>query len=202
MTQHFGDGPGARAAGEAVVAASAQFGFGTLVALGTLCRGAGLVIEGTDIEQGLQALDAGVRGFRAAGADLSLTAYLAVTAEGYLRTGRPGRARDTLDEAFALVARSGERFHLANLHRIRGDVLAGTDPGAALGEYDAAHAVAREQGALSWELRAAAARLRAMRAQGRGANGRSALAEVCAALDSPDPTPDVLAAPALLADPD
>lgn len=202
VKQHFGDGPGARAIGEAVVAASAQYGFGTLVALGTLCRGAGLVIDGADVEQGLQALDAGVRGFRSAGAELSLTAYLAVTAEAHLRAGRPERARATLDEALALVARSGERFHLANLHRICGDLLAVTDPGAALAEYEAALAVARAQGALSWELRAATAKLRLLKSLGRGAGGRPALAAVCAKLADLEPTPDALAARALLAEPD
>ncbi len=73
-------------------------------------------------------------------------------------------------EAQAFVARTGERFVEAEVHRIHGDLL------LALPTSDHAHAeeafrealeVARRQSARSWELRAATSLARLLRDQGR-----------------------------------
>jgi predicted ATPase len=84
---------------------------------------------------------------------------LGLLAETDLLAGRPDEALGALDDALARVARSGERFYEAELHRLVGTALLGHSPPrraeaeAALRE---AVAVAGRQGATLLERRAAA----------------------------------------------
>jgi predicted ATPase len=67
----------------------------------------------------------------------------------------------------------------AELHRLRGELLlAFSDPDAASGCFRRAVAVAREQGARMWELRAATSLARLWRDQGKGAEAQGLLAPV------------------------
>ncbi len=79
-------------------------------------------------------------------------------AEAEARAGDPGRASALLDDALATDGRAGCRAFEAELHRVRGDILLRRDPPDAAAAEDAflaAIAVAKEQGARSFELRAA-----------------------------------------------
>jgi predicted ATPase len=74
-----------------------------------------------------------------------------------------------VDDALSLVERTGVRWIEADLHRLRGELLA-AGPEPRLMEVEAcfrrALAVAGEQGALMWELRAATGLARSLRDQG------------------------------------
>jgi predicted ATPase len=160
------------------------------------------VIEGRDVQAGLDVIDAGIRAFKAAGAELGLSNYFAISADGYRKIGCADRAWAILDEAFAMVERTAERFQLANLHRIRGDLL--LDRGDAAGaeaEYLRAIEVARAQKALAWELRAATSLYRLRGAQGRRDEARTMLANVYGRFTEGFQTPDLVEAQALLAEP-
>ena len=81
-------------------------------------------------------------------------------AEAEARAGNPGRAISILDEALATCERLGYRAFEAELHRARGEILLERDPAnPALAEeaFLTAIAVAKRQGARSFELRAALA---------------------------------------------
>jgi len=81
-------------------------------------------------------------------------------AEAEARAGDPGRAITILDEALATCDRTGHRTFEAELHRVRGEILLQGDPGNPASVEEAfltAIAVAKQQGARSFELRAALA---------------------------------------------
>ena len=81
-------------------------------------------------------------------------------AEAEARAGDPGRAIAILGEALATCHRLGYRAFEAELHRVRGEILFKRDPAnpaPAEEAFQAALAVAQQQAARSFELRAALA---------------------------------------------
>jgi len=155
VQQHCGMGTAARQSGEISVAIGTEHGYGIWMALGTLCVGSGVVLEGADIPRGVELIRQGIELFRGSGAVLSLSHYFAVQAEACLAAGRPAEALAAVDQGLGHAADTEERFHEANLLRLRGEIVRPTDPAAAEALLLQALAVAKEQGAKSWELRAA-----------------------------------------------
>ena len=87
----------------------------------------------------------------------------------------------TLDEALAKAAVSGGRGSDAEIHRLRGELTARLpypDPAKAEESFRTALAIAREQGARGYELRAATSLARLWREQGRRTEARDLLAPV------------------------
>jgi predicted ATPase len=106
-----------------------------------------------------------------------------------------------LDEAFARVDRLEERWFEAELHRLKGEALLASSPerGAeAEACYHQALAVARDQGARLWELRAATSLARLWRDQGRCAEAHELLAPVYGWFTEGFDTPDLNEAKGLL----
>ena len=95
-------------------------------------------------------------------------------------TGRPSGpvGRGT---AAALAEKNNDRFHEAELHRLRGEFLLRRQPAAEPAEAEAcfrqAITVARREQTKSFELRAAVSLARLLQGQGRAAEGRELLAE-------------------------
>jgi predicted ATPase len=86
-----------------------------------------------------------------------------------------------IDEALALASRTGERWTDAFLHGIRGKILLKRDPvntAAAEEAFHAAIAVAQQQKARIFELRAAMSLARLWRDQGKRDEARELLAPV------------------------
>jgi predicted ATPase len=99
----------------------------------------------------------------------------------YGRARRSDEALTRLAEALAMVARLGEHWFEAELHRLRADVLLAGSLGQASnaeGSLRSALTVAREQGAKWWELRAATSMARLWRKQGKRDEARELLAPV------------------------
>ena len=106
------------------------------------------------------------------------------------------RARDypaalaTLDHAASVIERTGERWFDAELHRTRGEILVKqnpADPAPAEAVFLTAIAVAREQKARSFELRAALSLGKLYQSTGRAADAHAVLAP---ALEGFSPTPE------------
>lgn len=91
---------------------------------------------------------------RSRGARHLIAWALGLLAEAEIVAGRPGEALRRLDEALALVERTGERMNEAELHRLRARALSGR-PAEARAALGAALAVARGQGAVLLERWAA-----------------------------------------------
>jgi predicted ATPase len=124
-----------------------------------------------------QGLDAS----RATGADLLVPYWLALLAYVHGRLGQAEEGLAAVTEALDDVARTGERFWEAELHRLQGQLLL-EDDAANQPEAEAcfhrAIEIARAQNARSWELRAATSLARLWRDQGNPDDARELLAAV------------------------
>ncbi len=111
-------------------------------------------------------------------------------AEAEAREGDPKRAIAILDEAQATEDRLGYRAFEAELHRVRGDLLLKLDPANPAPAEEAfltAIAVAKQQGARSWGLRAALSLAKLYQSTGRPGDAHAVLAP---ALEGFSPTPE------------
>jgi predicted ATPase len=100
-------------------------------------------------------------------------------AEAEARAGDPERAGALLDEALATDERAGCRAFEAELHRARGEILlqrGPANPAPAEDAFLAAIAVAKQQGARSFELRAALSLAKLYAATDRPAGAHAVLA--------------------------
>jgi predicted ATPase/DNA-binding winged helix-turn-helix (wHTH) protein len=128
--------------------------------------------------------------------------FLGVLAEGLAGLGRAPEAIETVDRAIAKAERDGERCYLAELFRIKGGFLLedGGDHSVAAAEHCFGRAldIAREQGALFWELRAAMDLAQLRVTQDRPHDARQILAPVYDRFTEGFETADFRAARAML----
>jgi predicted ATPase len=112
-------------------------------------------------------------------------------AEAETREGDVDRAVAILDEALATCERTGHRAFEAELHRVRGEMLLKSDPAnpaPAAEAFLTAIAVAKQQGARSFELRAALSLAKLYQSTRRPADAHAVLAP---ALEGFPPTPEM-----------
>jgi class 3 adenylate cyclase/tetratricopeptide (TPR) repeat protein len=126
----------------------------------------------------------------------------ALLAEAQRAAGQLAEAQGTVATALAVAAQTGQPFFDADLHRLDGDLLLATGGPAdeAAAGYHRALAIAREQGARSFELRAATSLARLWRDQGQRAEARDLLAPVYGWFTEGFDTQDLIDAKALLAE--
>lgn len=151
-----GDTASARQRTEEVVELSGQKGFPLYVAISAVLGGWARAQQG-EAEEGITEIERGLAAMEATGAWMVHSFYLGLLADAQRRAGRPKEALGSVEHALTYVERAGERFHEAELHRLRGELLLETtnDRGAeAMEELEKALAVAREQGAEPFEDRA------------------------------------------------
>jgi len=116
--------------------------------------------------------------------------FQGVLAELGAKTDDVGGAATQINEALALAGETGERWTDAFLHRIRGEILLKRDPAntaAAEEAFLTAIAIARQQKARSFELRAALSLAKLYQSASRAANAHAVLAP---ALEGFSPTPE------------
>ena len=107
--------------------------------------------------------------------------WLSYLARANAEIGQFDDARRCIGEAMAAVEKTKERWCEAEVNRIAGEIaLLSPEPDVAKAEayFERALAVAREQQAKSWELRAAMSMARLWRDQGRRQQARDILAPV------------------------
>jgi predicted ATPase/DNA-binding winged helix-turn-helix (wHTH) protein len=181
---------------------SAQHGLAVWHAWGR-CFEAALCLQRGDVDTGVQLLRGALDAVRKIGFSRHYTAFLGALAEGMAALGQVEKALAAIDEALTRSERNEERWCLPELQRIKGGLAlregsreAAT---AAEGYFLQALQLARLQGSLSWELRAAMslARLRGM--ENRHAEGLGGLAAVYARFTQGFETTDLKAAKSLLA---
>jgi class 3 adenylate cyclase/tetratricopeptide (TPR) repeat protein len=87
--------------------------------------------------------------------EIDKTCFLGILAESYLSLGRNEEAAQTIEQALSLAGRTGERYFIAELLRLKGDLQARS----AMGMLEAkvalrkSAAIARRQGAKTWLAR-------------------------------------------------
>jgi adenylate cyclase len=132
--------------------------------------------------------------YEESGTDTARTEYLAATGAACLRAGDIGTGLALVDDGLARLEATDERFAEAELHRVRGALLAAGAPAgrsrAALRVRQEAEAevlraieVARVQGAKAWELRAATTLFDLRQHTGDAAEARKILAQVYETFD-------------------
>jgi predicted ATPase len=151
------------------------------------------------------------RGEFAKGLDLLRTAgdralypdLYGVLAEGLAGLGRLTEALVAVEQALATADRSGERWYLSELLRMKGELLlqaAGPQLAASAAEdcFHRAIEMARQQGALFWELRGALSFARLRVNQDRPEYARQLLAPVYNRFTESFEAPDLRSARAML----
>jgi predicted ATPase len=140
-------------------------------------------LERTD---GVSGIEAGLDSFRETGAEIVVPFFETLRAELLLERQRPDEAVAVLEDARARIARWGERWQEAEVWRVEAKALIALNdvPAAVETRFGTALDVARRQGALGWELRAAADFAAYLCAQRRPDEARSVLEPILDALDA------------------
>jgi len=167
-----------------------------------VCFDGELMIRRGDLTAGLQRMHAGAAQLIQWNFCQYIVAFLGPYAEGLAAAGQFPHARNVIDDAIARSERDDGRWCLAELLRIRAKIGLGMDgPG---GVADAEETLgrsmdlARAQGALSWELRAATDLARLWRDRGRIGEARILLSGLHDRFEEGHGTADLRAANDLL----
>ena len=155
-----------------------KLGLPVFQALGMAFQGAILGWQGRP-QDGLEKVE---DGFKKAGSiDFKIykPIFLLIQAELFRELGRVEDALATIDEGLIFTSTTQEHWGDAELHRVRGELYASLSrESEAEDEYTAALAIAHEQQAKWWELRAAVSLARLWRGQNKVAEARELLAPV------------------------
>jgi predicted ATPase len=189
-----------QAVAEEELAIGAEHGFQLWRALGTLHKGAGMLLQGRR-EEALPLLLKGLGAFRATGAEVRVPSYLSMLGDAYMHSASFGDAREALNEGLAVAEKNDDRCHEAELHRLQGELLLAESPdqmAAAEDCFRRASETARRQQSKGWELRATMSLARLWQRQGRRDDARAALAAVSGTYTEGFTTPDLVEAAALV----
>ena len=162
------------------MALAAEQGFALWLAWAAIPRGWALTTPGGS-EEGIAQIRQGLAAAQAMGAEVMRPNCLAFLAEAYGDLGQIEEGLAALEQALALVHRSGESWWKAELHRLRGELLLQHD---VAGEQEAetcfrqAIDIASRQQAKSLELRATTSLSRLLQRQGKREDARGMLAEI------------------------
>jgi hypothetical protein len=136
------------------------------------------------------------------GEQFAAPALFLLLAEAQQATGQFAPAQDTVATALAVAAQTGQHFFDADLHRLEGDLLLATggDAQHAAARHHHALAIAREQDARSFELRAATSLARLLRDQRKRGAAQELLGPIYGWFTEGLDTVDLVEAKALLAE--
>ena len=151
---------------------------------------------------GLAEMRTGIGTSREQGNALLLPSFEAALAEAEASAGEIDAGLKRLDDAFAELERTENRWYEAEMHRVRGEILLKCEPvdtGAAEQSLQAAIAIAQSQKARSFELRSALALAKLYRAASRDADAHAALAPAVEGFLPTQQFPELTEAQALLA---
>jgi predicted ATPase len=153
-----------------VVSTCTENGFAHWANCGRIFEGWARICDG-DAQQGIEKLRAGVLDWQSRGARLWLPMFSGLQAQACAKAGLSDAALRAVEEALAISDRTGERWSVAELLRIKADLLLAFGRAGAQ-EIEAilvnSLEIARRQQALSWELRAACDLARLWQSQRRG----------------------------------
>ena len=167
---------------------------------GTAQQGCLFSLTGKDSDA-IKMLTSGFIAIRSTGTTCWMPLYSSNLARAYVEIGKFDDAWRCVREAITAVETTKERWCEAEVHRVAGEIaLKSTDTDAAEAEtyFERALAVARQQQAKSWELRAAMSLARLWRNQGKPKEAHELLAPVYGWFTEGFETRDLKEAKALL----
>ena len=171
-------------------------------AMGTTLRGCVFALTGKAAEA-VHIISAGMSASRSTGGTYILPFYLSHLAGAHAELGLFDDAWRCIGEAITAVETTKERWCEAEVHRIAGEItLKSPEPDAVKAQayFERALAVARQQQAKSWEVRAAMSMARLWRDQGKRQQARDLLSPVYGWFTEGFDTLDLKEAKALLDD--
>jgi predicted ATPase/DNA-binding winged helix-turn-helix (wHTH) protein len=193
-----GDLPGASDLIEQLIAYAGRYSLEPYRALGIALKGE-LAITRDEPEVGLDLLRSALETLDAQRYNVLVPRFIGASAEGLRRIGQFEVALFTINGAIARVTNSGMEVDLAELLRIKSQILAARhDREAAMNCLSEALAVACAQSALAWELRSTMALARLLREGGQRDEARRTLALVYDRFTEGFETADLKQASALL----
>jgi DNA-binding winged helix-turn-helix (wHTH) protein/predicted ATPase len=182
---------------EAAIEVSIEHGLSIYEAFGIIARGSALVEQGSR-QEGLAQIRHGLAVHEATGARLARPYFLALLADALRSVGEIDESLRVLDDAVSLSRERGEERYLAELYRLKGELLLMSDAGKvknAAACFNEAIQVAQRQKTKSLELRAATSLARLYKGEGPASKR---LAEIYDSFTEGFDTRDLQAAKALL----
>ena len=197
LQQRCGAVQAVREQAETVMTLCSEQGFPYWLAAGTILRGWALAAQGQG-EEGIAQMRQGLTAYRAIGAELDQTYYLALLAEVYGTVGQVEEGLNVLAESLAAVNKTGERFYEAELYRLKGTLTLESRGSSPKSPFDhpqsairhpqseaeaeacflQAIEIARRQSAKSLELRAVMSVSQLWQQQGKTKEARQMLSEI------------------------
>ena len=177
---HCGNYAAANALLDELVALAEEKGASFWKARGMLLQGSLLALTGK-ASKAVQMITSGIAALGSTGTTLWSPLYLSFSARADTEVGQFDDANRCIGEAMAAVETTKETWCEAEVHRVAGEIaLMLPEPDAAKAEacLERALAVARQQQAKSWELRAATSLARLWRDQGKRDEARDILAPI------------------------
>jgi len=165
---------------ERLIGCAGRYSLAPYRAVGMALRGE-LAVTRDEAGAGLILLRDALETLHAEQHNILATVFESALAEGLRKTGQFDEALITINGAIARAASCGATFDMAELLRIKGQILAAMsrpDRTSAADCLMQSLAVAREQSALAWELRSATALARLLSANGQRDQARDTLAPV------------------------
>jgi predicted ATPase len=177
---YCGDYAAASAQADEVVALADEKSALFWKALGMMNQGWLLALNGKP-SKAVPLITAGIAAYRSTGSTVWSPLYLSYLAMAHAALDQFDDAWRCIGEAMTAFETTDEKWFEAEVHRIGGEiVLKSPQPDAAKAEahFERALAIARQQQAKSWELRAAMSMARLWRDQGKRDEARELLAPV------------------------
>jgi predicted ATPase len=138
--------------------------------------------------EAVRLITSGMAAWRSTGTTVWTPAYFSYLAKAYAELGQFDEALRCVGEAMTAVQISNEKWYEADVHRVAGQITLiapQRDAAKAEAHFERALAVARQQEAKSWELRAAMSMARLWRDQGKQDEPRDLLAPAKSLRSSP-----------------
>jgi predicted ATPase len=156
-------------------------------------------VKNGDVADGMSLLRSSTTAYRASGVELFVPHYIDLLAGAYEIEGQFQESLTLLDDALQIVEKTGERWFASELNRHKGQLLL-RQRNLEVAEkfYRKALAIAEEQEAKLWKLRAAVSLARLRRDQDCRDDARDLLAPVYGWFTEGFDTPDLKEAKALL----
>jgi predicted ATPase len=174
------EGRAAQERAEAAIILAKEQGFPYWMTMSAIMYGWALAHQ-EQARAGIEQIHQGMMDYRATGAELGQPHYLALLAEAYGTMEQPEAGLTALAEALTLVNTTGERWYEPELYRLKGELLLqqhADNQAEAETCFHHAMAIAQNQQAKSWELRAATSLARLWQQQGKRQEAHDLLAPV------------------------
>jgi predicted ATPase len=162
-----------------------------------------VLIELGDASTGLAVASDSIAQLKAGGCAFAMPQMLCDLGRAHALNGEVGKGLQLVESAILIAERTGERWWEAELHRAKAEILLrASPPDAAATENSLRHAIAlaEQQKAKSYALRAAIDLCHLLKTQGRSAEGLALLSPIYRWFTEGFATPDVVAAAVLLRD--